>query len=156
MSPRIIFSILLLTLFSHLIHAQTNINSSPILQKAHNKKITRTELQFSDNQQFLFSVYNVKKALTNTTHHWFIKLTDIQSIPLNNAFIRVTGYLKNDPSVKLNHQGVIALCTQGKYIIGFVKVQQSGTWVLHGTIDNLGNTDTFVEEIEIQERQNKP
>lgn len=42
---------------------------------------------------------------------------------------------------------VFKLCSGGKYIIGFVKVKESGVWVLNASIDNF----TFIYEIEISE-----
>ena len=46
---------------------------------------------------------------------------------------------------------VFKLCSEGKYIIGFVKVKNNGTWVLNATIDDFGKKDSFTYEIKIGE-----
>ena len=46
---------------------------------------------------------------------------------------------------------VFKLCSEGKYIVGFVKVKHSGVWVLDFVIDNFGEMDSITSEIEIGE-----
>ena len=131
--------------------AQSNyFNSNPVLQKAHNRKIEKVEFTPTDATSFLVKIYKVSNAVANKTHHWFIKLADPTGKPLNYARIQVNGHLKSNPAIPLAYQGnVIALCTEGKYIIGFVKVAKSGIYQLNATVDNFGQVDTFSYEIEI-------
>ncbi len=46
---------------------------------------------------------------------------------------------------------VFKLCSEGKYIVGFVKVKHSGVWILDFVIDNFGEMDSITSEIEIGE-----
>ena len=88
-------------------------------------------------------------TLKKYTVQW---LADSTGKPLNYARIQVNGHLKSNPAIPLAYQGnVIALCTEGKYIIGFVNVAKSGIYQLNATIDNFGQVDTFSYEIEIGE-----
>ena len=78
-------------------------------------------------------------------------LIEIHSAAINPIDYKIIeGHLKADPSVKFKYgNAVFPLCTEGKYIIGFVKVQQAGTWVLQAHIDNFGVQDQITHEIEI-------
>jgi len=41
------------------------------------------------------------------------------------------------------------LCSDGKYIVGFVKVKSAGVYALNIAIDNFGKKDTIEIEIDI-------
>ncbi len=127
-------------------------HKNKVLQKAHDKKIKTHEFVKTDDNHFNVSIYTVdEKAVTGKTHHWFFKLADEKEAPLNYAKIKLTGYLKADPSIKFNYMNpVFPLCSEGKYIIGFVKVKQSGIWVLEASVDNFGKKDMITYEIEIK------
>lgn len=136
--------------WSSTVYSQSNPRQD-VLQRAHNKTIDTEELQATDTGRFKFSIYTVdEKAMVGKTHHWFFKLSDSEGEPLNYARVELTGYLKSDPTVAFNYHGsLISLCSEGRYIIGFVKVQQSGPWVLEAVVNNFGTQDTFTYEIEI-------
>ena len=130
--------------------AQTTSFSNPVLQKAHEKKVDLSSFQKTRNQQFLIKIYKVEKSTKGKTHHWFLQLTDIKGMPLNYANIRLDGYLKTKSNIKFKYQGgVFPLCTQGKYVIGFVKVQEAGIYVLDIIINNFDEQDKISYEIEI-------
>ncbi len=152
MQLRIICVFIVLSLFkSSLLLGQNPISKTQAeLNKAHDKKFTSHELSKTKEELFQYSIYNIKNALTDKTHHWFLQLTTLDNEPLNFANISLEGHLKADPSVKFKYgNAVFPLCTEGKYIIGFVKVQQAGTWVLQAHIDNFGVQDQITHEIEI-------
>ncbi|MEM9921030.1 MAG: hypothetical protein AAF990_23215 [Bacteroidota bacterium] len=129
-----------------------------VVQKAHDRKVQVEEFINTDKSIFKAMIYTVdKRAVVGRTHHWFFKLADQNGQALNYANIQVKGYLKADPKIKFTYQGgVFPMCNEGKYIIGFVKVHQSGTWVLEATIDNFGATDQLVYEIEIPDQDSRP
>ncbi len=148
--------ICIVTFPSNLLFAQSNSKSKKtVFQKAHDRKIVEEEFRKTDAKKFQVKVYTVDdKAVTGRTHHWFLKLADNDGKPLNFARTKLDGYLKSDPKVKFNYDGVVfSLCSEGKYIIGFVKVQHSGIWVLEASIDNFGKKDTFEWEIEIKDKE---
>jgi len=123
------------------------------LDKAHDKKFTTHELFKTQDELFQYTIYNIEKAQINKTHHWFLQLVSLENEPLNFATITLEGHLKSDPSVKFKYgNAVFPLCTEGKYIIGFVKVQQAGIWVLQAHINNFGVQDQITHEIEIFKR----
>ena len=139
----------------HTLHAQSNsFGKQKVLQKAHDRKISKEEFRKTDADKFQVKVYTVdEKAVTGRTHHWFIKLTDNEGKPLNFARIKLDGYLKSHPKTKFNYDGIVfSLCSEGKYIIGFVKVEQTGPWVLEASIENFSKKDTFKWEIEINDQ----
>ncbi len=137
------------TLFAQDVSAKTKT----VFEKAHDRKICSEEFVQTDNEVFKIKIYNIEKAEVNRTHHWFLKLADLEEQPLNFARVKLHGYLKSDPNVKFNYMGMNRLCTEGKYLIGFVKVKQSGVWVLEATVDNFGQSDSFTYEIEIPDNQ---
>jgi len=126
-------------------------SKNPILQKAHDRKIKAEEFSKTNKEHFLVKIYTTdKKAKVGKTHHWFFKLADTGMKPLNYAKIKVTGYLKSDPSVKFNYmEPVFPMCSEGKYIIGFAKVEHTGPWVLEASVQNFGTTDEITYEIEL-------
>lgn len=132
--------------------AQSSGNRS-VLTEAHDRQFSNEEFLKTTNKAFLFKIYTIENAIINKTHHWFFQLTSINNEPLNFATITLSGYLKDDPSISFTYgNAVFPLCTDGKYIIGFVKVKQAGTWVLQATIDNFGENDRLTYEIEIEEK----
>ena len=140
----------LLILSASTLIGQSNLGKpKTILDKAHDRKISTEEFAKSDEQLFQYKIYTVDKAVINKTHHWFIKLADLEGKPLNFSRVDLTkAYLKTDPKVKFTYgNAVFPLCSEGKYIIGFVKVKHSGTWVLEMAIDNFGKKDTLTYEI---------
>ena len=132
--------------------SQTYQKKKTVLDLAHDRKIKEKEFTKTDLNLFNVKIYSVDKVAINKTHHWFLKLADLEGNPINYAEVDLDGYLKADPSIKFNYlDPLFKLCSEGKYIIGFVKVKNSGTWVLNTTIDNFGTKDTFTYEIEIGE-----
>lgn len=147
----IIFSlstVLLLTLTS--LSAQTR---GKVLQKAHDNKIAAEQFIPTDTDVFRVNVYTVdEKSMTGRTHHWFLDLRDPGGKPLNYAKVKMSGYLKSDPSVKFSYVNpVFSMCNEGKYVIGFVRVRESGPWVLEFNISDKGKEDTFTQEIVVKE-----
>ena len=130
-----------------------NVGSNNVLQKAHDQKVFNQEVIVSSAGLFHIHIYTTdKKAVVGKTHHWFIKLTDPKGYPLNFANITLSGYLKSNPATKFNYQHpVFPLCTEGKYIIGFVKTQQPGTWLIEATVNNFDHSDQFTSEITISD-----
>ncbi len=121
-----------------------------VLDRAHDRKIKTEEFVTTNKKQFYAKVYSVDKVATHRTHHWFLKLADLEGNPLNYAEVTLKGYYKNDPSIAFTYgKTVFNLCSEGKYIIGFVKVKHAGTWVLEASIKNGQKRDTLIYEIEI-------
>jgi len=146
-----LFFLSLFFLGCQLLQAQA-IKKETVLDKAHNRKFISKEFSKTDNHNFQYAIYNIENAITNKTHHWFLKLASPKNEPLNFATITLNGYLKSNPSIPFNYgDTVFPLCTEGKYIIGFVKVKQAGTWVLEATVNNFGSKDHLTFEIEIEE-----
>ena len=132
--------------------SQAPVKKKNVLQKAHERKIDTCDFLPTDKGQFLSKVFSVDDTRTNRTHHWFFQLLDLDGEPINYARVKVSGYLKNDPSIKFRFmEPVFKLCSEGKYIVGFVKVKHSGVWVLDFVIDNFGEMDSITSEIEIGE-----
>lgn len=132
---------------------QNTQKKKTVLEKAHDRKIEENEFVETDKALFLTKVYSVDEVSINKTHHWFLKLISLNKEPVNYADVEVTGYFKDDPTIKFKYMNpVFKLCSEGKYIIGFVKVKNSGTWVLDIVIDNFGKRDTLSYEIEIGEK----
>jgi len=155
MQLRIIYIFFSLFFFNYsiLLGQNTVSKTQSELDKAHDKKFTTHELSKTQDELFQYTIYNIEKAQINKTHHWFLQLVSLENEPLNFATITLEGYLKSDPSVKFKYgNAVFPLCTEGKYIIGFVKVQQAGTWVLQAHINNFGIEDQITHEIEIAKR----
>jgi len=144
----------IVTAMTSLSYAQNdNSKKKTVFEKAHDRKVTTEEFVLTDNEVFKIKIYNIEKAEVNRTHHWFLKLADLDEQPLNFARVKLTGYLKSDPETKFNYMGMNRLCKEGKYLIGFVKVKQSGTWILEASVDNFGITDTFRYEIAIPDQR---
>lgn len=147
----ILFSFSATDVLCQIQHQQGGKNK--VLQKAHDRKISKEEFSATQNEQFLVKIYTVdEKAKIGKTHHWFFKLADLNQQPLNYAKIELEGFLKDDPTVKFNYMNPVnPLCSEGKYIIGFVKVQHKGPWVLEASIENFGKTDEITCEITIEQ-----
>ena len=132
--------------------SQSSSKKKSVLELAHDKKIKTDEFVKTDLKLFNAKVYSVDRVAINRAHHWFLKLTDLEGVPINYANVKLKGYFKDDPSIKFSYRNpVFKLCSEGKYIIGFVKVKNSGTWVLNISIDDFGKKDTLTYEIEIGE-----
>lgn len=132
--------------------SQSELKKKTVLEKAHDRKVQQEEFVKTDQKLFNIRIYSVNKVAINRQHHWFLKVADLEGHPINYANVKLTGHLKNNPAIKFNYMGpVFKLCSEGKYIIGFVKVKDSGTWILNATIDNFGQKDSFTYEIEIGE-----
>ena len=132
--------------------SQNGSEKKTVLALAHDKKIKTDEFVKTDLKLFNAKVFSVAEASANKTHHWFLQLLDLDEQPINYAEVEVSGYFKEDPSIKFKYMNpVFKLCSEGKYIIGFVKVKNNGTWVLNATIDDFGKKDSFTYEIKIGE-----
>jgi len=133
---------------------QSTSNGSTLKDKAHKKELSEDAFMATNDNHFLVSVYtNEEKAFTNKVHHWFLDIKDTNGSSLNYAKIKLKGYLKANPDIKFKYMApVIALCNEGKYVIGFVHVSQTGPWVLEVDINNKSTKDAFTHEITIPER----
>jgi len=130
-------------------------NSKTVKQTAHEKKMNKEDYVTTDDAHFQISIYTTdEKSYTGKMHHWFLDLTNPKGRPLNYAKINLKGYLKADPNVKFSYiDPVFSLCNEGKYVIGFVKVNQSGPWVLEAEIKSKDVKDTFKYEIMIADSE---
>ena len=128
-----------------------------IEQKAHNKKIKIEEFTLTENAKFKIKVFTVgKKSMVNKTHHWFVQLLSLENTFLNYADVEVKGHLKSDPNIPFKFMNpVMKLCSEGKYIIGFTKVKQAGIYELQIEIENDGEQDKAMIEIEIPEKMDE-
>ena len=130
--------------------SQTYHQKKTVLDLAHDRKFKTDEYVTTHKKRFYAKVYSVDKVSINRTHHWFLKLVDLKGNPINYADVEVKGYYKDDPSIAFSYrQPIFKLCSEGKYIIGFVKVKQAGTWVLKVAIKNGALRDHLTYEIEI-------
>jgi len=127
---------------------------SKTLRQAHQKQLDKDDFIKTDEQHFLVSVYtNKDKSFTKRTHHWFLDLKDIEGNPIDSANVKLKGYLKANPEVKFYYLGpVLSLCADGKYLIGFVNLNQTGPWILEMEIDDKSIKDAFTHEITIPKR----
>lgn len=125
-----------------------------VKQKAHDNQIKRAAFKNTDQDKFLVNIYTVdEKSMVGRTHYWFLALRSADEKILNYAKIKLKGHLKSDPSVKFSYiNPVFSLCDEGKYVIGFVRVNQSGPWVLEAEISSKGIADTITYEIEVAEK----
>ena len=130
---------------------QTSTKNKTVTQQAHEKKIHLKKFKLSNHEQFKVKVFTVdKKAQVNRTHHWFIQLLSADNQYVNFAKINVDGHLKDNPDIKFNYMSPLnKLCSDGKYIVGFVKVKSAGVYALNIAIDNFGKKDTIEIEIDI-------
>lgn len=153
MKSVITFSLLLVMLFnSEAAYSQTK--GKTLKDKAHQKDLKEEDFFASDDEKFRVSVYTTEeKSYLGRTHHWFFDLTDTEGKPLNYAKVQLKGHLKSDPSVKFNYiDPVFSLCNEGKYVIGFVRVEQNGPWVLEATVRSKETEDTFSCEIVVADK----
>lgn len=134
--------------------AQTNRQKEQtIAQKAHDKQLLVSDFVPTKNQKFKLKTFNIEEPKINKKHHWFLQLLTPNNEFVNYATIEVKGHLKNNPSIHFKYIGsVMRMCTEGKYIIGFVKVDQPGTYVLKVNIANFGVSDETSVEINIPNR----
>ena len=155
MKISIIFSLFLtFSLHAQHLYSQTGGAKKTVKQKAHDKKTAEDEFSLTEDEKFQFNVYTVdEKSMTDRTHHWFIEVKDMAGKPLNYAKINLSGYLKSDPNVKFNYVNpVFSLCNEGKYVIGFVRVNRTGPWVLEAELKSKDIKDNFICEINIKEK----
>lgn len=104
----------------------------------------------TDNKLFRVKIYTLSEAKVGEIDHWFFRLLDKDEKELNHAQIKLSGYLKTNPSIKLTHAGrIVPLGSDGKYIIKSVEVKQKGIWILKANITNVGKQDTITYEIEV-------
>lgn len=154
-------SIIIISLIFSLFHINiaygqsSNSAGKTVKQKAHDKELNKEDYITTDDKHFYISIYTTaKKSYTGRTHHWFLDLTDLEGSPLNYAKIKLKGYLKSDPNVTFNYiNPVFSLCNEGKYVIGFVNVDQSGPWVLEAEIESKEIKDAFTYEVLIAEKE---
>lgn len=125
--------------------------SNNIVQIAHNMKWELEDFTPSSKKKYKTNVFTVtSKSQTNKTHHWFLQLLTADNHFVNYGNVTLKGYLKDDPSIAFRYMGMVEnLCTEGKYLIGFVKVKEAGTYVLDIEIDNFGEKDRTTVEINI-------
>lgn len=148
------FSISIILFFIFTLPASSQSNAltqkKHTLELAHDRKIKLEEYTFTDEKLFQVKAYTVSPPKVNKSHHWFFKITSPNGEHINYAEVTLKGYFKNDPSIPFNYAGsIFKLCSEGKYVIGFVQVQQKGIWVLDFSIDNFGEEDTVSLEIVI-------
>ncbi|MEM9719546.1 MAG: hypothetical protein AAGA10_09880 [Bacteroidota bacterium] len=121
-----------------------------MLEKAHDLRIEHGEFLATHKEYFSVKVFTVEEAVAHKTHHWFIQVLDSAGYPLNFASLTLDGYLQANPAIAFNYIGnVISLCSDGKYLIGFVKVSKPGIYRLEFHIDHFGKKDTIQCQIEI-------
>jgi len=151
------YFITLFYLFLFAISAYCQQQNETLEQKAHNKKIKLEEFSPTDQAKFKIKVFTVdKKAVVNKTHHWFVQLLSSEDTFLNYADVELKGYFKTDPDIDFHFMNpVMKLCSEGKYIVGFTKVKHAGIYVLHFKIDNFGEQDKVMVEIEIPEKNDE-
>lgn len=150
-----LFFLLFFSLNSQTLFSQASRGGKKtVKQKAHDKKNAKEEFVLSSDEKFQVSIYTVdEKSMTQRTHHWFVELRDKKGKPLNFAKINLSGYLKDDPKIKFNYiNPVFSLCNEGKYVIGFVRVDECGPWVLEAKVESKDIKDTFTWEINIDEK----
>ncbi len=122
------------------------------VQLAHESKGDLDAFLSSKNGEFQARVFRVNTSKERgDQHHWFIQLLDENQHPVNYAEISLDAYRKGKKSTKLKYMApVFPLCADGKYIIGFVEPNQTGSWKLEMEIDHFGTKDSHVLEIEIE------
>ncbi len=117
------------------------------VQLAHDNKGKEAEFTATDKGNFKVKLFSTAPPKINKTHHWFLQIIDENSAFVNFGNVTVNGYHKNDKNKKFNYfNQVTKLCSEGKYVIGFVKVKDVGSWVLDITIDNFGKKDSITLE----------
>ncbi|MEM6320483.1 MAG: hypothetical protein AAF960_22630 [Bacteroidota bacterium] len=141
-------------LVAHNVIGQPTSGNSRLKQRAHQKQLVETDYATTENKAFLVHVYaNENKAFVYEAHHWFLDLKDPEGNPINQADIKLTGYLKANPEKVFPYiPPVFSLCNEGRYIIGFVEARQSGPWVLNVEIEHQEVKDAFTQEIVIPRR----
>lgn len=149
-----IFLIVLFTPFN--LSGQYIKENNSLLEKAHETKINLEEFTVSENKLFKIKIFSVgDRAMVNRTHHWFLQVLDAENNFVNFANIKVSGSLSGQSEIDFNFMDPVnKLCTEGKYIIGFVKVKEAGVYQLRVEINNLeGQRDIGSYEIEIPDSQ---
>ena len=130
--------------------AQTQQEEKTEVQAAHDDKSEGATFISSENEHFHVRVFSIKEPKVNEQHHWFVQVLDADKIPVNFATLSLDAYLKKDKSIKLNYMApVFGLCSEGKYIIGFINSEHGGKWQLNLSIDNFGKKDEISLEMEI-------
>jgi hypothetical protein len=153
---RLNLAIFLLFFFNTLIAIGQNSpsNKKNVLTSAHEQKAKLEEFTKTEKQLFSVKLYAIDNPIINKTQHWFVQVMDKNNHEVNYGKVNVEGYLKNDKNVKLNYSApVFAMCNQGKYVIGFVKVKQTGTWVLKITIESVDSKDIVTLEMNVSGEQ---
>jgi len=130
--------------------AQRNTLRKTEVQLAHDDKSEYASFQSSDHHLFQVRVFSIKVPKVNKQHHWYIQVLDDKGVPVNLASLTMEAYLKEDKSIQLNYMApVFTLCSEGKYIIGFINSKRSGIWQLDVAIDDFGKKDQVSLEMEI-------
>ena len=141
----LLFTILI---FTPTISAQsTHKKKKTSVQLAHDNKGKEAEFTATDKGDFKVKLFSIDPPKINKTHHWFLQIIDENNSFVNFCNVTVSGYHKDDKNKKFNYfDQVTKLCSEGKYVIGFVKVKDIGMWVLDISIDNFGEKDTLTLE----------
>ena len=117
------------------------------VQLAHDNKGKQAEFTATHASNFKVKLFSIDPPQTNKVHHWFLQVIDENGAYVNFGKVKVTGYHKEDKTKKFNYfNHVTKLCSEGKYVIGFVKLKDSGMWVLDISIDDFGKKDTITLE----------
>lgn len=147
-----LFILLLSFSFFNILDAQSEDTAKTEVQIAHDIKGKIEEFTATQNGLFQAKLYSVEKASTNKTHHWFLQVIDEKDQFVNISTITLDAYHENDKTTKLNYVGpVFAMCQEGKYVIGFVDIKQSGKWILDITIEQFGKTDTITLDMQVSD-----
>jgi hypothetical protein len=145
----IVFS-LFFCIVSTAINAQTS-SSKNTLNLAHERIGKLEEFHKTQNQQFKVKLYSIDKPISNKKQHWFLQILDKNNNDVNYGKIQINAYLKSNNTIKLNYIApAFAMCNQGKYVIGFVKAQNAGIWVLDITIENNDTKDVISLEMNVE------
>jgi len=131
--------------------AQTQQEEKTEVQAAHDDKSQNATFFSSEREHFHVRVFSIKEPKINEQHHWFLQVLDADKLPVNFATLSLDAYLKEDKAIKLNYMApVFGLCSEGKYIIGFINSEHKGEWQLDLSIDNFGKKDEISLEMEIR------
>ncbi len=129
-----------------------NSSNKNVVQKAHDKSFFKEDFTLSDNGRFYVKLFSVDTPKTNKLHHWFLQIFNKNEEAVNFGKVELTGFHAVEKSKKFNYiNQVNNLCSQGKYVIGFIKLQKSGTWVLDLKIEEFGKKDTVTLKMEVVE-----
>ncbi len=151
-----IYSLFIFILFSSSISAQVDSvnNNKTEIQLAHDSRGKIEDFMNSDNNIFKVRVYSIKTPITNTVHHWFVQILNEKLEYINYGRLSIDAYHQSNKNSKLNYMNpVFAMCQEGKYVVSFINVKKSGTWIIDATIvDHYGISDTISLEMEVAEK----